>query len=65
MPHLEDILAARPKVVWLQLGIRSDELADKLNEEGILVVQDLCLMVEVIKRGIRPQQRARASVPPL
>jgi hypothetical protein len=45
-PHLEDILAKRPKSVWMQLGIRNDEVAETLAKEGIKVVQDLCLMVE-------------------
>ena len=44
--HLEDILAAHPKAVWFQLGIRNDEAALTLAENGIKVVQDLCLMVE-------------------
>ena len=45
-PHLDDILAIQPKSVWLQLGIRHDEVARKLAEVGIKVVQDRCLMVE-------------------
>ena len=45
-PHVEDILAAKPKYVWFQLGIRNDEAAQKLAEAGIKVVQDRCLMVE-------------------
>ena len=45
-PHVEDILAARPKSVWMQAGIRHDEAARRLAEHGIKVVQDLCLMVE-------------------
>ncbi|HEY8558923.1 MAG TPA: CoA-binding protein [Pyrinomonadaceae bacterium] len=45
-PHVEDILAARPKSVWFQAGIRNDEAARVLAENGIRVVQDLCLMVE-------------------
>jgi predicted CoA-binding protein len=44
--HTEDILAIKPKAVWFQLGIRNDEVAEKLAEAGIKVVQDLCLMVE-------------------
>jgi len=44
--HLADIIAARPKAVWFQLGIRHDEAAQTLAEQGIKVVQDLCLMVE-------------------
>jgi uncharacterized protein len=45
-PHVDDILAATPKSVWFQLGIRNDEAAQKLAEAGIKVVQDRCLMVE-------------------
>ena len=44
--HVEDILAKRPKLVWFQLGIRNDEVARLLAEQGIKVVQDKCLMVE-------------------
>jgi predicted CoA-binding protein len=45
-PHVEDIIAAKPKFVWFQLGIRNDDAARKLAEAGIKVVQDRCLMVE-------------------
>lgn len=44
--HLDEILAKKPKAVWFQLGIRNDEVAQRLAEEGIKVVHDLCLMVE-------------------
>ncbi|MBX3269912.1 MAG: CoA-binding protein [Sandaracinaceae bacterium] len=44
--HLEDLLALRPRAVWLQLGIRNDEVAEQLARAGIDVVQDRCLMVE-------------------
>ena len=45
-PHLEDILAKKPRAVWLQLGIRNDEAAMQLAEAGIEVVQDRCIMVD-------------------
>jgi len=45
-PHLPDILGARPRVVWLQLGIVNDEAAEALARAGIEVVQDRCLLVE-------------------
>ena len=45
-PHVEDILAARPRVVWLQLGIRHDAAAEAWAKAGIQVVQDRCLLVE-------------------
>ncbi|MBK7935070.1 MAG: CoA-binding protein [Pyrinomonadaceae bacterium] len=44
--HTDEILAKKPKAVWFQLGIRNEEVAEKLAEAGIKVVQDLCLMVE-------------------
>jgi predicted CoA-binding protein len=39
-PHLPDILVARPRVVWMQLGISHDEVAEALARAGIKVVQD-------------------------
>ena len=45
-PHVDDILAAKPKSVWFQLGIRNDEAARRFAEAGIQVVQDRCLLVE-------------------
>lgn len=44
--HLDDLLAARPRAVWLQSGIRDDAFAASLAREGIRVVQDRCLMVD-------------------
>ena len=45
-PHLEDILATKPKSVWMQLGIRHDAVAEELAKAGIKVVQNRCLMVD-------------------
>jgi predicted CoA-binding protein len=45
-PHVPDILAAKPRAVWLQLGITHQETAETLALAGIQVVQDRCLMVE-------------------
>ena len=45
-PHLDDLLAARPRAVWLQTGIRDDRVARALCDAGITVVQDRCLMVD-------------------
>jgi predicted CoA-binding protein len=45
--HVDDILAKRPKSVWMQLGIRNDAVAETLAREGIDVVQDRCLLVEL------------------
>src|SRR5438045_1710045 len=45
-PHLTDIVAARPRIVWFQLGIVNDAAAETLARAGIQVVQDRCLLVE-------------------
>jgi predicted CoA-binding protein len=52
-PHLPDLLAARPHAVWLQSGIRHEQVAAQLRAAGILVVQDRCLMVEHRRYGAR------------
>ena len=50
-PHLDDIIAKRPKSVWFQLGIVNDEAAERLAREGIDVIQDRCLLVELRRLG--------------
>ncbi|MEW5737497.1 MAG: CoA-binding protein [Myxococcota bacterium] len=45
-PHVDDIIASRPKAVWFQLGIRNEEAARRLIAAGIDVVQDRCLLVD-------------------
>ena len=39
-PHLPDLLASKPRVVWMQLGISHDAVAEALARAGIKVVQD-------------------------
>jgi len=41
--HERDILDKRPSVLWLQDGVRDDELAERVERVGILVVQDDCI----------------------
>ncbi len=43
--HLAEVLALKPKLVWLQSGIRNDNFAQKLEAAGIPVVQDMCIAV--------------------
>jgi uncharacterized protein len=45
-PHVDDILAKKPKAVWMQLGIRNEEAAERFARAGIKVVQNRCLMVD-------------------
>lgn len=46
--HVDEILAMKhqPRVVWMQSGIRNAAAAKQLNEAGIDVVQDRCMMVD-------------------
>lgn len=44
--HLDEILRANPRYVWMQQGISNEAVAEKLRAAGIGVVQDSCLMVE-------------------
>ena len=53
--HLDDFLAARPRAVWMQSGIRNDVVAEALARAGIDVVQDRCMMVELKRAGILPR----------
>jgi predicted CoA-binding protein len=50
-PHVDDIIAKKPKSVWFQLGIRNDAAAEKLARAGIDVIQDRCLLVELRRIG--------------
>jgi uncharacterized protein len=43
---LEALLAVRPKLVWMQQGIRNDDVARRLESAGISVVMDRCLAVD-------------------
>ena len=50
-PHVDDIIAKQPRAVWMQLGIRNEEAAERLARAGIDVVQDRCLKVELMRLG--------------
>lgn len=36
----------KPYVIWMQLGITNKEAATKAEESGMVVVQDMCMMIE-------------------
>ena len=46
--HVDDILAMDPppKVVWFQLGIRNDEVAQRLSNAGLDVIQSRCMLAD-------------------
>lgn len=43
---LPDLLAVKPRLVWMQLGVEDGPTARALEAAGITVVQDRCLAVE-------------------
>jgi uncharacterized protein len=50
IPALADEILAlpwKPKLVWLQLGIRNDEAAAKLEAAGISVIMNRCPAIEL------------------
>jgi predicted CoA-binding protein len=49
--HVDDILAKKPRSVWMQSGISHPAVAERLAREGIKVVQDRCLMVDHRRLG--------------
>ena len=55
--HQADLLAARPRVVWMQLGVRHVAVARALVAAGIEVVQDRCTMADHRRLRLgRPQR---------
>ena len=44
--HVDELIAAKPRVVWMQLGVRSDAAAKQLEAAGIEVVMDRCTLAE-------------------
>lgn len=58
--HVDDILAMphRPRVVWFQLGIEHDGAARRLEDAGIVVVQDRCTLIDHQRLGLgKPARR--------
>jgi predicted CoA-binding protein len=45
-PIAEEAIKIGAKVLWLQLGIRNDEVAHRAQEAGLIFVQDRCLKME-------------------
>ncbi len=43
---LEELLAIRPRLVWMQVGVVHEGVRDRLESAGIPVVMDRCLMVD-------------------
>ncbi|GMT42438.1 MAG: CoA-binding protein [bacterium] len=47
LPELADeIIAARPRAVWFQIGVVNNEAAKKITDAGIDLVQNVCMKIE-------------------
>ena len=55
-PVVDEAIARRDKVVWMQLGVENAEAAAKARAAGLTVFENLCIMVQ--------HRRLRASLPP-
>lgn len=42
---IPDVIAKKPKALWLQQGIRNDDAVKPIKDLGIFTVQDECIMV--------------------
>ena len=49
-PVVEGAIRIGAPVVWMQLGIESEEAAEKAHAAGLVVVEDACILVEHRKR---------------
>ena len=49
MKHANEALKIKPKVFWMQTGIRHQEAAHKLASAGIIVIQDRCMYMEHLR----------------
>lgn len=47
--NLEDALVAKPKVFWMQLGIRNQGVAEQAAAAGMVAIQDRCIKIEVAR----------------
>src|SRR5579884_2382543 len=45
-PLAEEAIKIGAKVVWLQLGIRNDEVGKRVQDAGLVFVQDRCVKME-------------------
>jgi predicted CoA-binding protein len=47
--HVDDTVRLKPKVLWMQTGIRNQDSAHRLAKHGIKVVQDHCVYMDHLR----------------
>lgn len=59
----QDIIAIKPKYVWLQWGVANESVINALEMEGIGVISNYCIAIELRKCEKINQHASSASYP--